>query len=760
MRVGAVILTVLALQATAIAQTSVPQEMKSPLPAGSASVSTPSPVASATAAPSGMPTKPPVPAPSPVTDTYFGTQVTDPYRYFEDLKNPQTQAFFKDQNDYANAVLARIPNRQKLFQLIKYLDNLGIAVGSVNRVNNLYFYDMTKPGWPTSRVFVRSAAAGTPRLLINPDRFVTKPGEHQTIDFWVPSYDGKYVAFGVSPNGSEEDVTRVVRVSDGKMLSEAITRTRFGITGWDVDNKAFFYNRLPKLPPNAPPVETQLRPIVYRHVLGTNSSKDKPIFGINVNRGIPMAPTDIGEVTETPGSRYVVAFISHGVLNELTAYIETIDQLKSGRPAWRKIFDVTDDVTGAAAQGDILYLLTHKNAPNFKIVALDMAHPTLLSRDKLVVPTTSHGVVETLSTSRDGLYVQARDGGIGQVFRVRVRADGTPVGRDYVKLPYEGNVVALTTDPRIDGATFGLTAWTKTLLFYATRPNLTTFNTKLKPPYPISASEYESVEAKARSADGTMVPISIIFHKGIKLDGSHNAYLMGYGSYGVTITPYFDATRLAWLEHDGVYAVCHPRGGGWYGDAWHRAGMISTKQHTVQDFIACGRYLVEKGYTSSSKLAGEGTSAGGITIGDAIVQAPKLFAAALDIDGVTDALRSEFEPNGPANIPEFGSVKTKSGFEALYKMDAYLHVKDGTPYPAVFINTGMNDPRVSPAEAAKFAARLQAATSSGRPVLLHVNYAEGHGMLGASREQSERLLADEFAFLLWQLGDPRFQPSK
>ena len=732
--------------------------MKSPLPAGSAPVSTPTPAASATAAPSGIPTKPPLPSPSPVSDTYFGTEVNDPYRYFEDLKNPQTQAFFKDQNDYANAVLARIPNRDKLFKLIKYLDNLGTSVGGVNRVESLYFYDMTKPGWATSRVFVRSASGGTPRLLINPDRFITKPGEHQTIDFYVPSYDGKYVAFGVSPNGSEEDVTRVVRVSDGKMLSEAITRTRFGITGWDVDNKAFFYNRLPKLPPNAPPAETQLRPVVYRHVLGANPDTDKPIFGINVNRGISIVPTDIGEVIETPGSPYVVAFIAHGVLNELTSYVETLAQLQSGRPAWRKLFDVADDVTSASAQGNILYLLTHKNAPNFKVVAIDMAHSATVSRAKLVVPTTSRGVIEAVSTARDGVYVQARDGGIGQVFRVRVRADGTPIGRETVKMPYQGNVIALNTDPRTDGATFGLTAWTKTLLYYDTRPNLTAVNTKIKPPYPLSASDYESVEVKARSADGTMIPLSIIFHKNLVRDGSHNTYLTGYGAYGVTITPYFDATRLAWLEHDGVYAFCHTRGGGWYGDAWHRAGMIATKQHTIQDFIACGHYLVDHGYTRPSKLAGEGTSAGGITIGGAITQDPKLFAAALDIDGVTDALRAEFEPNGPANIPEFGSIKTKAGFDALYKMDAYLHVKDGTPYPAVFVNTGMNDPRVSPAEAAKFAARLQAASSSGRPVLLHINYAEGHGMLGASREQSERLLADEFSFLLWQLGDPRFQP--
>jgi len=185
--------------------------------------------------------------------------------------------------------------------------------------------------------------------------------------------------------------------------------------------------------------------------------------------------------------------------------------------------------------------------------------------------------------------------------------------------------------------------------------------------------------------------------------------------------------------------------------------MLTTKQHTIDDFIACGRWLVAHRYTSPQHLAGEGTSAGGITIGGAIVQAPGLFAAALSVVGVSDALRSEFSPNGPPNIPEFGTQTTAAGFHALYPIDAYLHVRDGVAYPAVMLITGINDPRVPPWEPAKFAARLQAATSSGRPILLRVDYDAGHGFLAASRSQSDALLADEYGFLLWQLGDPGFQ---
>jgi prolyl oligopeptidase len=262
---------------------------------------------------------------------------------------------------------------------------------------------------------------------------------------------------------------------------------------------------------------------------------------------------------------------------------------------------------------------------------------------------------------------------------------------------------------------------------------------------------------QAPSADGTFVPLSLVFRRGLALDGSHPAYLEGYGAYGITIEPYFSTTRIAWLERSGVFAVCHVRGGGWYGEAWHRAGMIATKEHTIQDFIACGRYLVDHKYTSPSHLAGEGTSAGGITIGGAITQAPELFAAALDVVGESDALRGEFTANGPSNIPEFGSVTTPTGFKALYTMDAYQHVRPGVAYPAVMLITGINDPRVAPWELAKFAARLQSSTSSGRPILLRVDYDAGHGFLDASRPQAEQLLTDEYSFLLWQLGDPEFQ---
>jgi prolyl oligopeptidase len=280
----------------------------------------------------------------------------------------------------------------------------------------------------------------------------------------------------------------------------------------------------------------------------------------------------------------------------------------------------------------------------------------------------------------------------------------------------------------------------------------------LVPPSPVDFSQIESEEVKCKSADGTMVPLSIIHKRGMALDGSHPTWLSGYGAYGITYDPSFQPTWLAFLEKGGIYAVAHVRGGGEYGEDWHQGGQKLTKQHTIDDFLAGAEYLVEHKYTSAAHLAGEGTSAGGITIGGAITQRPDLFGAALIRVGDSDSLRSETMASGPANIPEFGTVKDADGFKALYAMDAYQHVKADTRYPAVLLSTGVNDPRVAPWQAAKMTARLQASSSSDKPILLRVDYDAGHG-IGSTKSQRDSERADDVAFLLWQLGVSGYAPS-
>jgi prolyl oligopeptidase len=303
-------------------------------------------------------------------------------------------------------------------------------------------------------------------------------------------------------------------------------------------------------------------------------------------------------------------------------------------------------------------------------------------------------------------------------------------------------------------------SWTKaqTIYTYDSGSGQMT-DTKLQPVGPFdSPTDLESVEVKAKSYDGTMVPLSIVYKKGTKLDGSNPTILDGYGAYGITTDPYFDPVFLAWYERGGILAFAHVRGGGEYGEEWHLAGKKLTKPNTWKDAIACAQYLIDQKYTSPAKLAIRGGSAGGVLVGRSITERPDLFAAAFDQVPMSDVVREEFSPNGPPNIPEFGTVKEPDGFKALYEMSPYAHIKDGTAYPAVMVTTGWNDPRVASWEPGKMAARLQAATSSGKPVLLRVDYDAGHG-IGSTKTQRDETFGDMFSFGLWQFGVEGFQPA-
>jgi prolyl oligopeptidase len=278
-------------------------------------------------------------------------------------------------------------------------------------------------------------------------------------------------------------------------------------------------------------------------------------------------------------------------------------------------------------------------------------------------------------------------------------------------------------------------------------------DTGLLPPPTIDTSAFEAKEVEARSADGTMIPLSIIHRKGLVLDGSHPTWLSGYGSYGAVFDPNFQPRRIAWLERGGIYAAAHVRGGGEFGEEWHLAGMKKNKMKTIDDFIACAQYLIERKYTAPQRLGGEGSSAGGVTIGRALTQRPDLFGAALIRVGFSDMARIEETPVGPGNAREFGSVSIAAEFKDLYAMSPYHHVRRGTSYPAVLVTASAKDARVPLWQPAKMAARLQAATTSGKPVLLRVANEAGHGIsTGTAVSQTNAEVADCYTFLLWQLG--------
>ena len=699
---------------------------------------------------SSVPPSPPATPSHEVTDTYFGTKINDPYRWLEDLKSPEVSAWMKAQNDYTRATLDRIPGRDKLRARIAELDNAGVQVNSLQSFGGRLFYLKRTPGDDNRKLYVRDSAGGPERLLIDPET-LTANGVHYSIDYYQASPDGKLVAIGISPGGSENSVMRVLEVDSGRDLGDRIDRTQFGAVFWLPDNHSFFYNRLQKLAPGAPRTDYYLNSRDYIHHLGDDPDKDVAVFGRGLSAAVAINEVDFPFVALPPHSRYALGVVPHGVQNELTIYVAALDQVHDANAPWRKLADIPDDVTGFDVHGDYGYFLTHHNASRYKVLRFDLR--TGDSSQSEVAMSPSEAVITNISAASDALYVQKLDGGLGRLWRLPF--DSTTATE--IHLPFDGAIQELFTSPLEPGAYVRFAGWTHSSVIYHYDTAGTLADTKIVPPSPVDFSAIASEEVKAKASDGTLVPLSIIHLRDLKLDGSHPTLLHGYGSYGITYDPGFDPTSLAWLERGGVIAVAHIRGGGEYGEDWHNAGRKATKKNTITDFIACAQYLIDHGFTSPQHLAGEGTSAGGITIGGAITERPDLFDAALDNVGMSDDLRAELQVNGPANIPEFGTVKKEDEFHNLLAISAYHRVKDRTSYPAVLLTTGVNDPRVDPWQMNKMTARLQAATSSAKPVLLRVDYDAGHGGIGATKTQHTNLLTDQFSFLLWQLGDPDFQ---
>jgi prolyl oligopeptidase len=699
---------------------------------------------------------PPVAPAVPVTDTYFGVEVVDPYRWMEQAENAELEAWMKAQNAHTRALLDRLPGRKALLDRINALSEAGTLVYQVTRAGDRYFYMKQAPGDENGKLCVRDGLHGRERVLLDPAK-ITAKGPHYAIDYFVPSLDGRYVAYAVSPGGSEESVLHVLESATGKALGESIDRAQFGAVAWRPDGRSFFYLRLRQLGPDAAPTEKYLKSRIYLHSLGANRNGDGDpvVFGFDASPRVPVDTLEVGYIAYSPASSWALGIVRKFVKNEIAIYAAPLDTV--GRPdtPWTKVAGEEDEVVNAEVRGEDIYLLSHKDSSRYKVVRTSLSKPDLGRAETVVA--AGQAVLTNLGVAEDALYVQELDGGIGRVLRVPF--GGGAGDARLLPLPYEGAVSEFVVNPRKPGLLMKLTSWTKPQLWYSYDPSTgAVADTGLRAPSPVDYSDIESREVKAVSYDGTLVPLSIVSKKGLPLDGRNPTVLMAYGAYGITMDPGFNPVLLAWLERGGIYAVGHVRGGGEYGEDWHTAGKKTTKLNTVFDFIACAEYLIDHRYASSPTLGGEGGSAGGITVGRALTLRPELFAAILDNVGASDALRSEETPNGPPNIPEFGTVRTEEGFRGLYAMSPYVHVRNGTPYPAVLLTTGVNDPRVAPWESAKMTARLQAATSSGKPVLLRVDYDAGHG-IGSTKSQANAETADEWSFLLWQFGDPAFQPG-
>ncbi|HEY5106050.1 MAG TPA: prolyl oligopeptidase family serine peptidase [Caulobacteraceae bacterium] len=694
------------------------------------------------------PSRPPVASLRPVSEVLHGVTITDRYRWMEDAADPEWMPYLLAQNAYARQVLAAIPGRAALAERIAAVTGALGVIAQVQAAGPYVFTELRPAGANTFKLMVREGVDGPDRLLIDPDSLASA-GTHFSLDYWQASPDGRLVVYGVSPAGSENSVLHFIETGSGRVLPDSLDRAQFGGPTWLPDSSGVFFNRLKAGTKHGDP-DHYLDSVAWIHRLGADPAADVKVLARGLDPSVPMQPIDTPFVVAQVGSTLALGIVASGVQNEVTAYATTLSAAEAGKPAWRKVCDPDDGVTGFALRGDDLFLLTHKGAPRFRILRTSAAAPSFASASE-VVPEGPR-VLKGMSAARDGLYIQALDAGLGAVLRLGQDGAVTPLN-----LPFAGSVSALYTDPLQDGCWFLLDGWVHPAVLCRGGPDGSVTVTDIAPKAPFDVSRYESRELMVTVRDGTRVPLSIIYAKGARQGGPAPLYLQAYGAYGLDIDPGFSPRFLPWLDLGGVYAVAHVRGGGELGEAWHKAGEKATKPNTWRDCIDCAQWLIDNRWTSPGKLAVEGTSAGGIMVGRFLTERPDLLTVALVRVGDSNATRFEFMEAGPANIPEFGSIKTPEGFKGLLEMDAYQHVKDGVAYPAVMLTTGITDPRVASWEPGKFAARLQTATSSGRPVILRVETDAGHG-LGSTRKQRDDESADTYAFILWQTGDPRFQP--
>lgn len=684
----------------------------------------------------------------PVVDHYFGTAVSDNYRWMENMNSDETKTWFKAQADFTNAWLDSIEGRAAFTESIMNLYRIpSAAVSGIIKRGNRYFYRKRPAGESVTKIYWRNGKSGTEKVLVDPTCFAT--GKSITISYFSPSPDGSHVAFGIAENGKELSTIHIVTVATGTLLPETLYPSWFGISGWTADSKGFLYTR--NRSDNVNDSNLLLNTNVLYHKIGTDESSDVEIFSKEKYPALGIQSRDLLFVNITDDNTYLIASL-RGVRRELHTFIAPARELLQPTIHWQPLTKPSDEITKLIVKGNDLYLLSHKGAPRYQLLHTAMAHPDMANAKTIVAEAKDK--IESIAVAKDVLYLTYSDGINHTVKRFNVATKKL----SSVALPFSGTVSVSVPDEKENSCIIEVTSWKLPPVKFE-YDGMGISKSLFQPPVLYPGTEDVVVEeVDVKSHDGVLVPLSIFYNKNVKRDGNAVCIMSGYGAYGISNYPFFHPAFLATLNKGVVITMAHVRGGGERGEAWHHGGFKTTKPNTWKDFIACAEYLIEHRYTSAKKLAGHGASAGGITIGRAITERPDLFGAAINEVGINNMLRFEQSPNGPNNAQEFGTVKDSIECRALLEMDALHHVQKGVAYPAVINTVGINDPRVAAWETGKFAAALQHASTSGKPVLLRVDYNSGH--FTEDRIIAAKRFGDVISFVLWQCGHPDFQSKK
>jgi prolyl oligopeptidase len=683
----------------------------------------------------GLSAGPPKVKVAPVEDMVQGHKIVDPYRYLENSNDPDTKAYVEAELKYTRSLLDPLPGRDKINARLSQLLVIG-TVGTPQMGGKYYFHTRREGNQNQPVLLVRDRPDGEDRVLVDVNKLSTDGTV--ALDWWYTAEDGKYVAYGTSNSGSEESTLHLIESATGKVLPDAIERTRFASIAWLKDSSGFYYTRHPKKG-DVPAGEEVYHVKVFFHRLGDDVTKDPLVFDEREN------PQDIPNVSLSEDDRWLLINVEHG-WTKTEMYLQ---DLQAKTPPVKITTGKDFLYSGDFFQGK-LYITTNEDAPHYRVFVVE-ANIAARENWKEIIPATD-AILQNASVTGGKLLAQYEHNATSELRLFSL--EGKKIGD--IALPAIGDVFSATGRFDRDEIFFGFQSFTAPPSIYRIDLNDRKSSLWAKVDAPsIDPSAYDVQQVWYNSKDGTKVPMFVVHKKGIEKNGKNPTLLTGYGGFNISLKPTFNRSMYLWMEHGGIYAVANLRGGSEFGEDWHRAGMLEKKQNVFDDFIAAGEYLIAQKYTDKDHLAIQGGSNGGLLMGAMITQRPDLFRAVVCAVPLLDMLRYQNFQIAKLWIPEYGSSEDAKQFDTLYAYSPYHHVKKGQEYPAILFLTGDTDTRVDPMHAKKMTALMQAEAKNGdskdRPILLRIETKAGHGQGKPVTKQIEEG-TDMYSFLFWQLG--------
>jgi prolyl oligopeptidase len=668
-----------------------------------------------------------------VVDTVHGQKIADPFRWLEDEKSPEVQQWMKAQDDFARAQLGKLPGRTELVDRLKQLYYFDAISAPLHRKGR-FFFTRKHADKEKTIVYWRQGQKGAEKVLFDPNAWSTDGSKG--LGGWWPSQDGKYVAYAVKLNNSDETETKIIEVATGKDLTDTIPGTKYGGVSWTPDVKGFYYTWVP---PVSDTVTTAERPgfaEIRYHKLGADPAKDKVVHPATKNPQTFLA----GGVSRD--GKWLLARIQHG-WNSSDVFFK---DARKKDAAWTPLVTGVDAVFSATVWRDRFYVMTNHEAPRYRVFKVDPKKPDRASW-KEIVPQND-ATLQNMDIVGERLVLSYLRNASSQL---EIHDLEGKLVRE-VELPGIGTSYGISGNPDEDTGYFGFSSFTEPQIIFQTSIRSGKSKEWARVKLPVDTSQLVTEQVFYPSKDGTKISMFIIRKRDAKKDGKNPTVLFGYGGFNVSLTPGFSSSRVVWLERGGIYAIPNLRGGGEYGEEWHRAGMLLKKQNVFDDYLAAAELLIKEGWTSPAHLAIQGGSNGGLLVGAAMTQRPDLFKAVICAVPLLDMLRYHLFGSGKTWIPEYGSAEDPAQFKALYGYSPYrLAVDAGArAYPAVLFDSADHDDRVDPLHARKLAALLQHLQTGDAPVLLRIERNAGHGGADMVKSTVERV-ADQVLFLESQL---------